>query len=257
MTQNLTLGRGKLYFSRFAPNTYNPVAFDYVGNTPEINLNIEAEMLDHYSSDAGIKEKDDSMTLQVNRTGSFITDNINFENLANFFFGSTALFTQAAAAAQTEIILAPKKGAFYKLGISPTNPTGFMGINPVGFAVKLTAAPTTVYVLGTDYKLDAASGMIEILAAGAIGGASITVDYAVAASTRTRVISGGVPVEGAIQYVANNPKGPNRNMYLPWTKLTPNGDFALKGDEWQQLPFNVEVLKPIVGEAIYIDGLPA
>jgi len=41
---------------------------------------------------------------------------------------------------------------------------------------------------------------------------------------------------------------------MPYVKLMPNGDFALKGDEWQQLSFNIEVLKKGTLEAVYMDG---
>jgi hypothetical protein len=29
---------------------------------------------------------------------------------------------------------------------------------------------------------------------------------------------------------------------MPYVRLAPNGDFALKSDEWQQLNLNVEIL---------------
>ena len=86
--------------------------------------------------------------------------------------------------------------------------------------------------------------------------ASINVTFAVKASTRDRVISGSDPVEGAMRYIAFNPKGLNFDYYLPYVKITPNGDYALKGDEWQQIPFTIEALKPANGEAIYMDGRP-
>jgi hypothetical protein len=44
---------------------------------------------------------------------------------------------------------------------------------------------------------------------------------------------------------------------LPYVKLSPNGDYALKGDEWQQIPLSIEVLKASGKEAIYRDGVPA
>lgn len=58
-TPNYTLGRGKVYFARFTSGQV-PGPFRYIGNTPEFNLTIELETLDHFSSDEGIREKDDS-----------------------------------------------------------------------------------------------------------------------------------------------------------------------------------------------------
>ena len=55
-------------------------------------------------------------------------------------------------------------------------------------------------------------------------------------------------------YRTKNPKGADCTYFLPYVKLSPNGDYALKGDEWQQIPLSVEVLKPTNAEAIYRDG---
>ena len=257
---NYTLGRGKVYFSRFKTGTQTPDGFRYLGNTPEFNLNIEQDTLDHYNSDEGIREKDDSVPLEVNRSGSLITDNIDPENVALFFFGSATALTQAVVASAEEVLTDIKKGHAYKLGITPSNPAGYFGINPTGFAVDTTAgAGGTPLVAGTDYAMDFDTGVITFLDTSvlATNGADIAVTYAVAASTRTRVISGSDPVEGALMFVTKNPKGTDCTYFLPYVKLSPNGDYALKGDEWQQIPLSVEVLKPTNAEAIYRDGVPA
>ena len=67
----------------------------------------------------------------------------------------------------------------------------------------------------------------------AVDDADVDVTFTVAASTRSRVISGSEPVEGAMMYITKNPKGSDAVFYLPYVKITPNGDYALKGDEWQ------------------------
>lgn len=254
-TKNYTLGRGKVYFSRFKSGTQVPEGFNYIGNTPEFNLTIESENLDHYSSDAGIREKDDSVPLEVSRTGSFTTDDIQPENVALFFFGEKSTVTQAIVASAPETFTDVVLGRAYKLGITDSNPTGYMGINATGFGIVVDATPL---VEDTDYTVDLANGIVTLLetATNVVNGDDMVVTYAVAGSTRDRVISGSTPVEGAMMYVANNPKGANFNYYLPYVKITPNGDYALKGDEWQQIPFNIEALKPTNGEAIYMDGTP-
>lgn len=258
MANNYTLGRGKVYFSRFKTGTETPEGFVYIGNTPEFSLTIESENLDHYSSDSGIREKDDSVPLEVTRTGNFTTDNIVPDNVSLFFFGSKSTVTQGVVSSDDEEFTDVVLGRSYKLGITDLNPTGYMGINSAGFAVNGEGSPTLL-VEGTDYTMDFANGILTLLetATGVATGDDITVTYAVKASTRDRVISGSTPVEGAMMYVANNPKGDNFNYYFPYVKITPNGDYALKGDEWQSIPFNIEALKPTSGEAIYMDGAPA
>ena len=253
---NYTLGRGKVYFSRFKEDGTTPEGFRYLGNTPEFGLSIEQDTLDHYNSDEGIKEKDDSVPLEVNRTGSLTTDNIHPENVALFFFGSSTALTQAAVSSAVETLPSIKEGHAYKLGITDTNPAGYFGIDEAGFAVSDGTNPL---VLGTDYTMHYDTGLIEFIQGSllAVDGADIEVTYAVAASSRTRVISGSDPVEGAIMFVSKNPKGTNATFMLPYVKLSPNGDYALKGDEWQQIPLSIEVLKAAGKEAIYRDGVPA
>jgi hypothetical protein len=253
--KNYTLGRGKVYFYRFKTGTQLPEGFAYIGNTPEFSLTIESENLDHYSSDAGIREKDDSVPLEVTRTGSFITDDIQPDNVALFFFGSKSVVTQEVVGSGSETFADVVLGRSYKLGVTESNPTGYMGINELGFSVAVGSPPL---VEDVDYTMDFVNGIVTLLptATSVIDGDDVVVTYSVAGSTRDRVISGSTPVEGAMMYVANNPKGDNLNYYLPYVKITPNGDYALKGDEWQQIPFSIEALKPTNGEAIYMDGVP-
>lgn len=375
--QNYTLGRGKVYFSRFKAGTQIPEGFRYIGNTPEFSLTIESENLDHFSSDSGIREKDDSVPLEVTRSGTLVTDSIKPENVALFFFGDSEIVTQGAVGIGTEAFTDVLQGHSYWLGVGPSNPTGFKGLDPNTFAIAasgaikalgvltftgtgsegdtivigtrtytMRAAPvapndidigvdlatsalniiaaingaagagtaygtgTTAhslvtavtggagvvnvsaktagtvgnaiattdtgtgaswasstltggtgsgYAVTTDYLFDPATGKFDIVAGGTILDLSdIVVTFSVLASTRNRIISGSTPVEGAMRYVADNPKGDNFDYLLPYVKITPNGDYALKGDEWQQIPFNMEALKPSDGrEAIYMDGRPA
>jgi len=255
MANNYTLGRGQVHFARFKPGTQTPDGFFYIGNTPEFSLTIESETLDHFSSDEGIREKDDSVPLEVNRTGSLTTDNIDPRNVALFFFGSDSTVTQASVSSSTETFEEINGDHSYKLGISPTNPAGYFGIDETGFAATVGATPLVVDV---DYRMDFLNGILTLLPGStvAVDGVDAEVTYAVAGSTRARVISGSEPVEGAMMYVTKNPKGSDAVFFLPSVKITPNGDYALKGDEWQQIPLSLEILKPNVGEAIYRDGTP-
>lgn len=375
--QNYTVGRGRILFARFKPGTQEPDGFRYIGNSPEFNMSIESEDLDHFSSDHGIREKDDSVPLTVTRTGSMTTDNIVPENVAMFFFGTTSVIAQVLQAGESEVFADVKPGYIYKLGQTAARPFGFSGISKNGFnlalvgatlvaatgtltfsgagtegdtisiggfdytlravpvapfdvdigataaltAANLVAAITagadagtaygtgtlahpdvtasaatavitvtalvtgtggnaitttedgtgaswgaatlsggtgTSYVEGTDYTMDYEAGNLSILSGGAIAsGVDVEAFYTVRASTRTQIISGDRPVEGAMQYVSANPKGDQFNWYMPWVKITPNGDYALKGDEWQTIPFNIETLKPEGASAIYINGAAA
>lgn len=256
---NYTLGRGELFFAQFKPGTRDPGGERYFGNTPEFNATIESETLDHYNSDRGINEKDASIPLQTNRTATFITDNISPENIAFFFFGSVNNIADAGSTVTDEEIPDVQPGLSYQLGMSQGNPVGVraLDMNGPNAPVITNEDGTTTYVAGTDYRVEGERGRIIIPSGSTITpGSLIKVTYTTLASTRKRIISGSTPIEGALRYITYNPAGEQYDWYMPYVKLSPNGDYALKGDEWQQIPFSVEILKKPGLEAIYIDGQP-
>ena len=150
----------------------------------------------------------------------------------------------------------------YQLGTTPQRPAGHRGLtpqvpSPLQNVIVTGPTGTPTYVEGTDYTVDMDLARITILPNSTIpAGTNILVDYRVGARNRVQVLSGSTPVEGSMRFIAANPKGLNRDYFMPWVKITPNGDYALKGEEWQQIPFNIEVLKRAGYEAIYIDGRP-
>lgn len=249
---NQTLGRGKVYVSKFLAGTHTPAGWRYIGNSPSFGLNMSQEKLDHYSSDAGVRVKDKSVVLQVDITGNLVLDDINFQNLELFFFGSSSVLAQTSATAQTESFTAVVQGYGYQLGVTSPNPTGVRSISNV--VVTVSASPKT---LGTDYTVDAERGTIYIVEGGGIAdGATIAVTYDRAAKSRKQFVSGTTQIEGALRFVSDNPQGEKNDFYMPYVRLGPNGDFNLKADEWQQLPLTAEILADVTYNraAIYCDG---
>ncbi len=252
--QNYTLGRGEVHFGQFFPGTTTPKGERYFGNTPELNLTIDVENLDHYSSDQGIREKDDSVVLQADRSGSLTTDSIRPENIALFFFGEATTVAVTAATGATDTYTGSPAGLSIQLGTNAANPAGARNVSNV---VIVATPATPALVEGTDYVVDMVRGRVmfeETTNVKALTKVDFT--YDVAASTRKRIISGSQPIEGTLRYLANNPKGENFDYFMPWVKITPNGDYQLKSDEWQSIPFSVEILKKPGMEAIYCDGKP-
>lgn len=255
--QNHVLGRGEVHFALFKPGTYTPDGYRYFGNTPEFAATIESETLDHYSSDRGIREKDESVPLETNRTGTLVTDHISPENVALFFFGSAEAIAQAATPGQAYTIVGAKAGMSYPIGVDDNHPMGIGGIAATGF----TATPDggAALVENTDFELDRDGGIITFSSALAAldGTKDVDLAYDLRAMTRQLIISGSTPVEGSILFKSFNPKGKQMNFLMPYVKLSPNGDYNLKGDEWQQIPLSVEILKLAGREAIYANGQPA
>jgi hypothetical protein len=243
---NYTLGRGEIYFARLDPVTGIYGGERYIGNTSEVNLSAAEEKLDHFSSDRGIRVKDATVSLQVDYTGTLSCDNINVQNVGLFFLGSSESLTIAQSTVTDEPVSDVEVGMFYQLGMTASNISGaraivYPGVSATLFVVKKGA---TTLLHGTDYTLNAELGRIEILEGGAIvDGDDLLVTYTVAASTRSRVISGTTAIKGALRYISYNPEGDQRDFYAPYVTLSPNGDFPLKSDEWQTIPFNIEITK--------------
>lgn len=253
MKQNYTLGRGEIHFAQFKPGTQSPRGERYFGNTPEFGITAEQEALDHYSSDEGVRKKDESVLLQLDYAGTLTTDHISPENMAIFFLGEALTQTTTASTAQPFAFPEIEQGLTYQLGTSDANPSGVRQVTNV----VLTGDGATA-VAGVDYVLDPVLARITVLEGSTVlaGGATLEGTYDVEASTRSRVISRATTVEGSLRFIAKNPTGEQIDYFMPWVKVTPNGDFALKGDEWQQLPFSLEILKKGSLEAIYMDGRP-
>jgi len=251
MSNNYTLGKGEIHFGQFLPSTQTPRGERYFGNTPELSFSAEQENLDHYSSDRGIRIKDQSVVLQLDYKGSFITDNISPENLAAFFLGDNLKTTVISTPVTGESFPDIEKGLTYQLGTSSTYPAGVRKIS--SFVLKKGA---TVLVSGVDYVVDTDLARFTILETSVTLSNldDLTADYTILASTRDRIISKSSTIEGSLRFIAVNPAGAQIDYFMPWVKITPNGDFAVKGEEWQQLPFTIEILKKGSLEAVYMDG---
>lgn len=261
MARDYTIGRGEVHFARFLPGTTTRTGFRYLGNTPEFSLTLESQTLDHFNSDRGIREKDASVTIEVARSGTIATDEINNENVSMFLFSQAGAETVSVAggAVTGYAINDVVPGQSYPLGVSDSDPVGalsiaFPGTGPTLFSVKKGA---TEFVAGTDYVYSQDSALLKIVDGGDIlKGDDITVDYTELAYSFERVKSGSEPVTGALMFVTYNPIGPQRKFIMPYVSISPNGDWNLKGDEWQQLPLSFEILRLNDFEAIYMNGMP-
>lgn len=253
--KNYVLGRGKVLIDRFDGNDEldNDSVGDgwrYIGNTPEFSTTGASEDLDHYDSDSGVKSKDDSVQLSMDRSGAVVTDNIDKENVAMLFGGSAQNLTVVADASVVETLTDVQQGRMYQLGESAGNPSGNRNITIT--TVKIGA---TTIAAPNNYVVDTALGMLQVLAGAPDipNDADLIVDYALEASVRGQVISGTDSIYCRVKFIADNPKGINRDYYFPYVKLSPDGDYNLKGDDWQTMSFNFEILKRGSLESVYID----
>lgn len=266
-TQNYVLGKGRLYFNQFKPGTNVGMGERYLGNSPEFSATNDTEVLDHYSSEGGLREKDESILLEISSSGSFTCDNISAENVALFFLGETVTKSAVSVTGQRELFANWKRGTTLQLGASDALPTGVrkvsnlkVGVAASGASVDLAQdisgqAGVTIVSATGNYELDAELGRLylEPTSSAITGDVKIVVQYDVAAQSRAMVISSNQQVQGSLRFIADNPKGENKDYFFPKVTLSPDGDYSLKGDDWQSMGFSFEALKLGNLQRVYVD----
>lgn len=266
---NYTVGRGRLYFDLFKTGTNTPTGERYLGNTPSFAPSNETEMLDHYSSEAGIRLKDASVLLQVDQNGAFTCDDITLQNLALFFLGEAQ--NQTLAASQHNITTYPviTLGRHYQMGASDAMPSGVNHVDSVvvGYADTDVVIPSTgelsenadvtVVPQSGNYTLDLRKGRVylEEDAEDIPAGSQLVIQFDIKGQSRNMVLGKNNTIYGALRFVSDNPVGDNKDYFYPKVSLAPDGDYELKGDEWQVMGFTFQALKMGGREMVYI-GTP-
>jgi hypothetical protein len=262
--QNYVLGRGELHFKRFAPNTTTGIGEHYMGNTPGFEITFEEEVLEHFSSDAGLRVKDRSVALSNDASGTLTVDNISAETLSFFmaatpgdgsgsnpnFMGISSI-TQAAitAGGGAETLMDVNVDRWYQLGLVDADVPALarslgIGVKDASIVSVVEGADTILSANGANWELDSENGRLWIPSGGTIlAGEDVIVTFNAAAKVYNVVADGEQSVYGSLRFIAKNAVGAQRNFFLPYVKLTPAGAIALKGDDWQQAQMNIEVLK--------------
>lgn len=256
MSNEYKLGKGKAFIDLLDASGNSIEGERYLGNTPGFSVTVDSQTLEHYSSEAGISEKDAEVLQQVSRTINITFDSMSRENLALFVSGSLADITQGTGSVTSEAHNGVKQGYFYQLGQDSSNPSGVRSVSSV---VVNGSGGTPTYVEGTDYNVDLTLARIEIIAGGGISdGDDLEIDYDLDAVGWEQVAAtSAAAVSAAIRFIADNPTGENDDMYIPLCNVRPTGELPMIGTDWQQAQLECEALKPSSGAAIYIDGRPA
>lgn len=257
--KNYTLGSGEVWFGQFAPGTTSVAGggMEYIGNTPSFNINTESESLEHFDADHGLRQKDDSVLLELNRNGSFTCDHMSPANIARWLLGTATVVAQGVLTAVVQAVTGVTPGRRIQIGESPGNPTGVRGLSTVVVENSTTSTPM---VAGTDYTVDLVTGGIIVLASSLVfeEGDDLEITYSGAAQSYNKIQSGAVAeITGRMFFKSFNGKGMKFDYLWPYVSLKPDGDFELKGEEWQALGFTFEALKlNDATDVVYVTGRP-
>jgi hypothetical protein len=258
IVNNYKVGRGEVYFAQFGAGTQVPGGERFFGDCNALAATIKATQLDHYQSTGGVKTIDQSATIQSDSSGALTTENISNENLALFFFGSSETITTTAVTVTDEVVGPVIPGLYYQVGMTAADPVGARGLDSTTAVTVKDSTGTTTYVSGTDYTFDYVLGRLYVIPGGSIvSGSSIKATYKTAAASRPRVISGQTPIEGALRFISANTVGDDKDMYIPWVKMTPNGSYELISDKYAALQFDLKILRKSGLPSVYFDGRPS
>jgi len=156
-------------------------------------------------------------------TVSITTDTINSEIGAYLFLGTESSMDQDATPVTDEAITVTELDKGYKLAKYD-----------VGSVVVQDDTDTTTYTLGTDYTLDAESGIIYILSGGAISVDDVVhVDYTPVAHSGSKI---DLSTEDSILtklhvYGKDRASGKIKHFILSKVRLSPSGDVPVLGGD--------------------------
>ena len=251
-TDDYQLGRGILQMAELDANG-RPKGFRDMGNVPSLTATVETEKLDHFSSRQGLKTKDKTITLQATSNLTFELEDINFQNLAAFFFGATADYVNPAIAGVTDAQFVEdgdlEVNKIYALRTAAGLPIfGITTTNAI--VVESTNATPVAMVKDTDYTVDAVSGQIfvndtvttqSIITAGDGLQVTLTADAAATTVDQLKILS-TTELNVALRFILEEADSGEKIIY-DYHKCTvaANGDYVLISDEWAKLPMSASV----------------
>lgn len=171
-------GQGIVYLADRDANG-QPMGFVDIGNVPKLELSVEITKFEHKESRTGSRAVDLSIIQEKKGTFAMTMEQLGLENLVTAFWGTGTTRTSGSVAdgAGTSIQVKAYKG---KRCAVP----GYAGLSSVVVKFGPAHAGATTAVLGTDYTLDAANGVIIPTVLGAIDDEDIMwVSFSYAAQT--------------------------------------------------------------------------
>lgn len=170
--------------------------------------------------------------LHAGTGGNAITLAKTFTTGAN---GTVSGATLAGGTDVTETLSDVELGRWYQLGVTADTPFGVANIG----VVTITGIDEDSYT----YEQNTGRLLLHADAPDIVEGGDIEVKYGVDAGTEDLVIAKTETIVGELAFISNNAAGEQRDYLWPYVRLSPDGDFSLKGDDWQTTTFTFKILK--------------
>jgi hypothetical protein len=226
-------GQGRTYIGTRDSNG-NPQAMRWLGNVSELKVSLNVETIEHKESYSGQRLTDLSLIKSKDGEFSCAIENFSIENLELTLYGQTSSVT-AGNVTNEALPTGAVAGGVYLL------------VNQFVSAVvvKDSAATPATLVAGTDYKVHADQGAIELLNVTGFT-QPFKVDYAYGASKRLAMFKSAQP-EVWLRFDGLNTADFNKRVIVDLYRvvLNPSKDFSLIGDDIQKFDLSGRVLADV------------
>lgn len=250
MNNDLVLGKGEVHFNLFEPGTKSGQGERYLGNTPGFTLTAKEDSVERKSVLNGIRHLTDIYTVERGYVTTVICDQISSENMA-LWLGSTSAKNNIAATGGGSPIsetITVVQGLGYQLG-TDLHPLGQR--NLINIVFKVAGSPITQ---SGNVVVDPVAGRFSVVdgAPNIPSDTSLTIEYKTTGYARSSV-KAPRELKGSIRYIADNVYGKNTDYFFPYVSLQADGAFDLKTMDWQQMRFNMSVMK-LFGKELFYAG---
>jgi len=214
------LGRGTVLIRKDDETVWQPL-----WHVKEFKTNITADELEHENFSSGVKRVDRTAILKQKATFSFVIDVPVVENVLIFLLGDVVeTDAQVSGTWTAEEFTITEEGKYQELGKRKLTITSITDDS-------VTPVPL---VEGTDYNIDLANGVIQIIPGGVVGTADkIKVTGTYAEHTKSTVKGGKSPKSKRHIWFKGDPAEGVRANVKGWGLLRPSGDWSFIADEWQ------------------------
>lgn len=239
--ENLYLGAGELFFSRFDDDLV-PTGFLHMGNVETFELTTADDRIQKFSSMKKSRPLYAERTRRRTVTLRVVADEWTVENVALGLMGEVVTYTQAATAVVDEVLVEAadpgvsngvKLGGFYK---TASYLLGTISMESDGGALTL----------GDDYEVyNARLGVIHILedAPNVTPGDDLTISYTPTAITDWKRIRGGnkSKILGSVLFMPDDSEGVCHEVQVWNVSVTPDGAVGLISEDWAQFALTMTV----------------
>jgi hypothetical protein len=226
-TDNLTLGKGILYFDRQDANGNSTGELD-LGEVQNFNIMRSETTKEFFTSREKIRKRTLIVPVEEKWAGKFTAFERSKENLILAVRGDTLQYlTQSAGSTSVT------KTGFRDRWID----TGYRQISSV-----VVSHGATTFTLNYDYKVDLATGRIMPLSNGTIfEQEQLTIAFSYAAIKQPKIIPSQRETKGFLRFVSNNDQGPNWEAQVWVAEIRCDGEINFITEDWANLPFSFDI----------------